>query len=85
MNPNFNQKLSISLPPELIKFSEDYQHTHQLSSRSEVFAKALQALRDFEFMESYRQAALDATTQTDILEQLDAIDGLEASDGSKWL
>ena len=43
MPNDLNQKISISLPAETIRYAEQYQREHDLSSRSEV---VLEAVRD---------------------------------------
>jgi Arc/MetJ-type ribon-helix-helix transcriptional regulator len=80
-----SQKLSISISAGLLRFVEQYQQRHQFASRSEVFTHALYALRELEFAESYREAALEARINPDPLESIDALDGFEPSDGSEWL
>lgn len=85
MQSNLNQKISISLPPETIKYAEDYQRAHGLSSRSEVMLEALKALREKELIESYRQATEDHKRNPDPIAELAITDGLEPSNGSEWL
>lgn len=41
-------QLAISLPPSLLTFLANYQHTHAVSSPSEVVVKALELLREQE-------------------------------------
>lgn len=50
-------KVSVSLPPELLEFVEDYQESHGTVSRSEVFAVALRLLRERELAQAYAQAS----------------------------
>jgi Arc/MetJ-type ribon-helix-helix transcriptional regulator len=82
---NNKEKISITLPSELLKYAESYQQEHGFASRSDVLAEGLRALRRLELIESYRQAAEYARTHPDPLEEIDAIDGLEPSDGNEWL
>ena len=57
MDPTNNQKISISLSPQLLKFAEEYRQTHGLPTRSEVMAAALKALQEKEWAEAYRHEA----------------------------
>ena len=52
-------KLSISIPNDLADFAEHYQADHGLTNRSEVFALALQLLRDAELARAYSAAAAE--------------------------
>lgn len=53
------EKISISLPKDAIQFVESYRKEHRLRSRSEVFAKAVKALRDINLQEQYRASYRD--------------------------
>jgi hypothetical protein len=55
-------QLSISLPPYLLTFLADYQHTHTVSSPSEVIVRALELLQEQELAAQVHQTA--AETQT---------------------
>ena len=66
-------KISISLPNQLFDFIENYQASHQLTTRSEVIKKALQLLQRTQLEVAYREAA--AETNYDFDSTLD--DGLE--------
>jgi Arc/MetJ-type ribon-helix-helix transcriptional regulator len=57
MKSTITAKVSISLPPEILEFVEQYQQTHQAASRSEVFVEALRLLRERELAEAYRSAS----------------------------
>jgi Arc/MetJ-type ribon-helix-helix transcriptional regulator len=50
-------KWTVSLPPELARFVERYQQTHDLESRSEVIAQGLRSLQAAELEEAYRDHA----------------------------
>ncbi|PSN13829.1 CopG family transcriptional regulator [filamentous cyanobacterium CCT1] len=50
-------KLSISIPQPLLRFVEDYRHSHAFKSRSQVIEKALELLRERELEEAYALAA----------------------------
>jgi len=52
-------KVSISLPADIADFVEQYQQTHRLSSRSEVFVRAIGLLREHELAQAYREASLE--------------------------
>ena len=57
MNPTANQKVTISLPPEVLSYADRYRETHGLPTRSEVMALALKVLREQELAEGYRAMA----------------------------
>ena len=84
MNSELNQKISISLPPNLVKYTEQYQKETGLSSRSEVIVKALKALRREQLIESYKQAAEDHRLKPDPFEEIGLNDGLEPSTEETW-
>lgn len=50
------QKTSVSIEAQLLAFAEQYQVTHHLRSRSEVFAAALTLLRERELETQYAAA-----------------------------
>lgn len=79
-----NQKISISLSPEWIRYAETYQKEHGLSSRSEVIAKAMQSLRERELAEGYRALAEDYKTNPDPLLDSGISEGLEPSTEDDW-
>ncbi len=80
-----HQKISISVPVNLLRYAEKYQAQQQLSSRSDVFSAALIALREKELEESYRAWTEEQGHNPDPLLAIDNTDGLELSDGSEWL
>jgi Arc/MetJ-type ribon-helix-helix transcriptional regulator len=53
---NRSEKFSVSVPSDLARFVEEYRATHNLDSRSEVIAKALERLREEELALEYRAA-----------------------------
>jgi metal-responsive CopG/Arc/MetJ family transcriptional regulator len=84
MQSNQHQKISVSLPPELIKYADQYEQIHGLKSRSDVLAKALWALREQELIESYRQATKDHLENPDPFLEVGVNDGLEPSTEDTW-
>lgn len=83
---NTSQKISISLPPDIIKYAEAYASEHKLSSRSEFFVEAVKALRERELTEGYKALALEYAVHPERFKPFeDNVDGLEPSDGSQWL
>ena len=86
MKPNASnhQKISISLPQELIRYAETYQEKHGLPSRSDVIAEAMKALREKELAHAYRAWAAEQTTHPDPLLELGTDDGLEPSTEHDW-
>jgi metal-responsive CopG/Arc/MetJ family transcriptional regulator len=79
-----NQKISISLSPELLRYAEDYQQAHGLASRSEVIAHAMKALRERELLEGYKAMAEDYKKNPEILLDAGVNDGLEPSTEETW-
>lgn len=76
------EKVSVTLPPDLVRFAEDFQLAHGLSSRSEVLARALQLLQEQELREAYRAASQEWEGSKDqALWEGTSKDGL---DDSKW-
>ena len=53
------EKISISLPKETMQFVERYRKQHKLRSRSDVFAKAVKALRENNLEQDYRDSYRD--------------------------
>ncbi len=84
MKSNSGKRITLSLFPEQMRYLEQYQKEYGLSSRSDVIAEGLRALRRLELIESYRQAAEYARNHPDPLEEIDAINGIEPSDGTDW-
>lgn len=58
-----SQKLSISIPMELMRFVEHYQTVNKCKSRSHVIELALVLLQEQELEQAYREA--DAEIDTD--------------------
>jgi Arc/MetJ-type ribon-helix-helix transcriptional regulator len=52
-----SQKISISLPPEIVSFIEHYKATTGCQSRSQVISEALLLLQSRELEQAYRQAS----------------------------
>jgi antitoxin ParD1/3/4 len=53
------QKISISLPSEMLAFIEHYQEATGCQSRSQVISKALVLLQLQELEQAYRDASLE--------------------------
>jgi antitoxin ParD1/3/4 len=51
-----SQKISISLPSEMMTFIENYKETRG-KSRSQIISEALSLLRDKELEQAYREAS----------------------------
>jgi len=65
-----------------LRYLETYQREHGLASRSEALERAL---RELELITAYRQAAEDQQKNPDPFLDLEIGEGLEPSDGKKWL
>mgnify|MGYP005845012297 CR=1 FL=1 len=61
-----SQKISISLPAELMRFIEHYQTANKCKSRSRVIEKALILLQEQELELAYQQANIEVDTDWDI-------------------
>lgn len=59
-----NQKVTISLPDELLRYADEYKESHGLN-RSEVFSLALKTLREQELIEGYKAMAKDEAELND--------------------
>lgn len=66
------QKFSISLPPQLFEFINNYQASHH-QTRSEVIREALNLLQQAELQACYRQA----NQEIDDAFEITTADGLE--------
>lgn len=75
------QKISVSLPDDLIRYARDYQRQHGIDSRSEVIVRALRALREAELIESYKQHSLE---NPDPLLAVGLAEGLQPSTEDDW-
>jgi len=60
------EKLSISLPPLLVEFIENYKLSKGCKSRSQVLEEALELLRNRELEEAYRQASAEIDSDWDV-------------------
>ena len=83
MSDTTAQKISISLPGDLLRYAETYQKEHGLRSRSDVMAAAVRALRELELIESYKAMKRDYEANPDAFE-LSLADGLEPSTEADW-
>jgi len=54
-----SQKISISLPPEMMAFIEHYQESTGSKSRSQVIVEALSLLQKQELEKAYREASAE--------------------------
>ena len=79
-----SQKVSVSLPNELLAYAEAYRKSHGLSSRSEVLVRALKTLREAELAEGYRALAAEYKERPDPLADAIGAEGLEPSDETTW-
>lgn len=79
-----HQKISVSLSPDLVNYTEAYRQKHGLPSRSEVIAKALQALRERELAEGYRALARAHEEKPEPLVEMGVWEGLEPSTEETW-
>jgi Arc/MetJ-type ribon-helix-helix transcriptional regulator len=61
-----SQKLSISLPTDMVSFIEQYRHTAQKASRSQVVAEAIRLLQLRELEQAYREASLGSDDSWDV-------------------
>ncbi len=72
------QRFTISVEKELAEFLDNYQTQHQVSSRSEVIAKAIKLLRERELGRAYHEAGLEWEQSEDAkLWEKTSGDGLE--------
>ena len=86
MNSELNQKISVSLPPNLVKYTERYQKETGLSSRSEVIVEAIKALREKELAAAYEAWAEDYKRNPEKYAEYEGYnDEIETNDGSEWL
>ena len=60
------EKISISLPPHLVKFIENYQLASGYKSRSQVIEKAVELLRSQELEQAYRDASREVDSDWDV-------------------
>ncbi len=79
MTYDTTQRVTVSLPPTLANYLEEYQKTHQISSRSEAVAHAVIALREKELAEAYADYARSSE-----FVDLETGEGLEEPGGKKW-
>ena len=59
------EKLSVSLPPSLLKFIEEYKSTYARKSRSQVIEEALGLLRQRELEKAYAEASREKNPDWD--------------------
>ena len=59
-----SQKVTVSLPDEMLRYADNYKENHGLN-RSEVFTRALKLLRQQELAEGYRSMANDQQELSD--------------------
>jgi antitoxin ParD1/3/4 len=60
------EKLSVSLPPSLVEFIENYKLSKGCKSRSQVIEEALELLRNRELEEAYRLASAEVDSAWDV-------------------
>jgi Arc/MetJ-type ribon-helix-helix transcriptional regulator len=71
-------KWTISLPPDLARFVEQFQHDHALS-RSEVIAQSLRVMQEAELAAAYQAHAKDNDPDSEFWDTAALDDGLEQS------
>jgi metal-responsive CopG/Arc/MetJ family transcriptional regulator len=76
------QKISISLPEDLITYAERYQRQRGLKSRSDVISEAMRALRERELIEGYM--AMRHDYEANPLLDAGIADELEPSTEDNW-
>jgi Arc/MetJ-type ribon-helix-helix transcriptional regulator len=69
-------KWTISLPPDLAKFVEQFQHDHALS-RSEVIAHSLRIMQEAELAAAYKAHAQENDPDREFWDAAALDDGLE--------
>ena len=60
------EKLSISLPPSLVEFIENYKFNKGCKSRSQVIEEALELLRNRELEEAYPEASAEVDSDWNV-------------------
>ncbi|MBD2504450.1 ribbon-helix-helix domain-containing protein [Anabaena azotica] len=60
------EKLSISLPPSLVEFIENYKSNKGCKSRSQVIEEALELLRNRELEAAYREASAEVDSDWNV-------------------
>jgi len=76
-----SEKLSVSLPRDLVDYVDEYRREHDIASRSHVLARAISALRSEELIASYKRSAREAA---DPLLEGGLADGLTPSTEDDW-
>ena len=59
------EKVTVSLAPDALRYTEHYRKIHGLKTRSEVLARALKLLRERELVEGYRAMSEDESQLRD--------------------
>lgn len=70
-----SEKVSVSLPANLLHFVEQYRAEYGPKSRSQVIGEALELLRQRELEAAYREMAEDEAAQGEALEWSEALIG----------
>jgi Arc/MetJ-type ribon-helix-helix transcriptional regulator len=78
------EKVSVSIPEDLLRYAEQYGKARRLSSRSEVLAEAIRALRERELANGYRELAEEYKMAADPLLDAGVAEGLDPSDEESW-
>jgi antitoxin ParD1/3/4 len=73
MQAVYAEKLSISLPPTLLDFVEEYRVARGIKSRSQVIEDALYVLRERELEFAYKEASaeVDPAWESTVADGLD--------------
>jgi Arc/MetJ-type ribon-helix-helix transcriptional regulator len=74
----------VSLPEDLVRYAEQYGKARRMSSRSEVLAEAIRALRERELAQGYRALADEYRANVDALVDAGVAEGLEPSSEENW-
>ena len=80
-----HHKLSVSLPPDLVAFVDAFRRDHGVATRSEVIARALEALRTADLERAYRDhaRAWDHDPDRDFWDEAAVADALDDGE-SRW-
>lgn len=79
MNVTANQKVTVSLPADVLTYADTYKKAHGLN-RSEVLTLALKLLREQELAEGYRALAAEQANHPDPLVDTGLEDVLEQTE-----
>lgn len=78
------EKVSVSLPAQVLRFAEDYRRSHGLSSRSDVFVEAIKALRERELTDAFEELSREYDSAPEPVLDSGVEEGLEPSNEENW-